>query len=81
MKETSNKPDILPVLCKHAVDGCLQLGGLGGHDTPEDGIADALILVTKLVADSADGMPRRVWKFRDPFIRYSPHGFRDDRLE
>jgi len=32
---------------------------------PEDGLANALILVTKFVADSANGMARRVRKLGD----------------
>ena len=66
-------------LCKHALDVCLQLSGLGCYDSPGNGLANALILVTKLIADSANSMPRRVGKFGNPFIRYSPRGFRDDQ--
>ena len=71
-------PPSFGMLGEHVLDYRLQLASLRVDDAPEDDIADALVFVPKLVADGADGMPRRIRISGEPVLWYPPNGLGDD---
>ncbi len=62
---------------QHSLHHDFQVMRVGRDALPEDGIADANVLVTDTVADSFDLAPRLGWKVGEPVVRITPHCLRN----